>query len=133
MFLLYFENIFYYVVESGVLMLKCPICGSDMKTETVTKDKAFEQLGMPSAQELKRAREALGITEEELADVLDKSESLIAKIESGDRRPSSAMLSLYNKYVISGPAAFANAVEIAFQEGIISKEERDAIMDKLLG
>ncbi len=149
-------------------MMKCPICSSDMRMETVANpflfegsaiymsyavyvcdgcgnkfidssslkealDKAFEQLDTPSAQDLKRAREALGITVEELADVFDKSESLILKIESGDRRPSSKMLSLYSKYVISGPAAFANAVEIAFKEGIISKGERDAIMGKLLG
>lgn len=123
-------------IDISYIVYVCDNCGNtfiDLSSLKEAWKQAFEQLGIPSAQTLKRAREALGITVCELADVFGKSKSLILKIESGARRPSSKMLSLYKEYVLSGPAAFSNAVEAAFEEGVISKGEYDAIMNKLFG
>lgn len=147
-------------------MLKCPVCGSDMRIETVSKassledtaidisytvytcdncghmfidlnslqeawKQAFNDLGIPNAQMLKHARETLGITVNELADMFGKSVELICKIESGKRRPSSKMLSLYKKYVFVGSTSFVEAVKKSCEDGDINKDEQDKIINRL--
>lgn len=123
-------------IDISYIVYVCDNCGHmfiDLSSLQEAWKQVFEEFGIPSAQTLKHAREVLGITTSELADVFDKSKSLILKIENGARRPSSKMLSLYKNYVLSGPTAFAGAVRTALKEGVISNDKYNTIMSKLFG
>ena len=123
-------------IELEYRVFICPKCEeSFMDVESLQNSwkKAWKESGTPTPEELKSARETLGLTGEELAKAMGKTKSLISKLESGARRPSDKILKFYEDYVFPGSKAFMQAVETAFREKRISEKEYEDIKHKIEG
>lgn len=112
----------------------CPNCKEsfvDVESLQNSWKKAWKEIGVPTHEELKNAREALEITGEELSKVMGRTKSLISKLENGTRRPSDKVLKFYEKCVIPGPREFLQALEKAFHEKRITQKEYEDIKCKI--
>jgi transcriptional regulator with XRE-family HTH domain len=113
-------------IELEYRVFVCPNCKErfiDVESLQNAWKRAWKESGVPTPDELKNARELLGITGEELAKIMGRTKSLISKLENGARRPSDKILKFYEGYVFPGPKEFFKAVENAFHEKKISEEE----------
>jgi len=119
---------------------KCTQCGNEL-VEMNELDKVWAEQwdryekahGIPCPEEIKKSRERLEITGEELAEVLGRTKSLISKLENGERRLSDKLLEIYRNYIIPGPAAFSELLAQAKFEKRISDSEFLSLQSKIVG
>jgi transcriptional regulator with XRE-family HTH domain len=85
---------------------------------------------IPSPADLRKARENLNLTQEEIALLLGRTKSLVSKLEDGSRALSDKLLESYSNYIIPGGDDFISFVNAAAVQGRISPDDRDRIVDK---
>ncbi|ONN27469.1 hypothetical protein XJ44_03940 [Thermosipho affectus] len=125
-------------VEVSYDVFVCPQCKSSF-IDFSSIEKAWRDIwnkyekgnNIPSPDILRRARENLKLTGEELAKIIGRTKSLISKLENGTRRLTEPLLKLYLDYIIPGGENFAQLVNEALIEGRITKEERDEFLKRI--
>ncbi len=116
----------------------CPQCHEEI-VEAGVLDTAWKKQweiykqahGIPSPENLKNARERLGLTGEELAQLLGKTRSLISKLENGERNLSDSLLSAYRDYILPGGEAMMPLLAQAVAQNRISREQSDELTKKM--
>jgi len=116
----------------------CPQCHEEI-VEAGVLDTAWKKQweiykqshGIPSPENIKNARERLGLTGEELAQLLGKTRSLISKLENGERNLSDSLLSAYRDYILPGGEAMMPLLAQAVAQNRISREQSDELTHKM--
>ncbi|MDD3461782.1 MAG: DUF4065 domain-containing protein [Mesotoga sp.] len=116
---------------------KCDECGSSY-VDARSLDEAWKKIWddyekvhcIPSAEDLRKARENLNLTQEEIALLLGRTKSLVSKLEDGSRALSDRLLGSYTNHIIPGGEDFISFVNSAAVQGRISPDDRDRIVGK---
>jgi len=116
----------------------CPKCHEEM-VEVGVLDKAWEKQWeiykeahqIPSPDDIKNARERLGLTGEELAQMLGKTRSLISKLENGERNLSDSLLEAYREYIIPGGDAMMPLLVQAVAQKRLTEEQKETLTAKM--
>ncbi len=85
---------------------------------------------MPSPGDLRKARENLNLTQEEIALLLGGRKSLVSKLEDGSRALSDELLRSYTNHIIPGGEDFHLFCQFCCGQGRISPDDRDRIVGK---
>lgn len=125
-------------IELAYPVWVCPQCREEM-VEAGVLDAAWKKQweiykqvhGIPSPENIKKARERLGLTGEELAQLLGKTRSLISKLENGERNLSDSLLSAYTDYILPGGEAMMPLLAQAVTQNRISREQSDELTNKM--
>ncbi|PZC53109.1 MULTISPECIES: type II TA system antitoxin MqsA family protein [unclassified Mesotoga] len=116
---------------------RCDECGNSY-VDARSLDEAWKKIWddyektncIPSPSDLRKARENLNLTQEEIALLLGRTKSLVSKLEDGSRALSDKLLESYTNYIMPGGEDFISFVNAAAVQGRISPDDRDRIVGK---
>ena len=116
---------------------RCDGCGS-LYVDARSLDEAWKKIWddyekancVPSPEVLRKARENLNLTQDDMALLLGRTKSLVSKLEDGSRALSDRLLESYANHIIPGGDDFVSFVNSVAVQGRISPEDRDRIVGK---